>query len=74
MRVPEVVDPRPLIEERLRAAAEVHEPRIKELEHAIEETGSSNVRAHKKELRRARHAYRVARREIRRLHGRGVVW
>jgi hypothetical protein len=74
MWVPDVVDPRPLIEERLSAVAIEHEPRIKALEHATAEASSSNAWALKKELRRARRAYRVARREIRRLHGQGVVW
>jgi hypothetical protein len=74
MRVPEVVDPRPLIEERLSAVAIEHEPRIKALEQATAEASSSRARALKKELRRARRAYRAARREIRRLRGRGVVW
>jgi hypothetical protein len=72
--MPEVVDPRPAIEERLRGVAEEHEPRIKALEHALAETSSSNARPLKKELRRARRAYRIARREIRRLRDRGVVW
>jgi hypothetical protein len=62
------------MEERLRAVAEEHEPRIKALENAIAETGSSDAKPIKKELRRARGAYRAARGEIRRLRGRGVVW
>jgi hypothetical protein len=72
--MPEVVDPRPAIEERLRGVAEEHEPRITALEHALAEAGSSNARALKKELRRARRAYRVARREISRLCDPGVAW
>jgi hypothetical protein len=72
--MPEVVDPRPAIEERLRGVAEEHEPRITALEHALAETSSSNASLLKMELRRARRAYGAARREISRLRGRGVAW
>ena len=74
MCVAEVVEPGPLIDERLRAVAKEHEARIEALEHAFVEARSSNAKLLKKELRRARRAYRAARREIRRLRGRGVVW
>jgi hypothetical protein len=72
--VGDVVDQRPLIEGRLRAVAEEHEPRITALEHALAETSSSNPKLFKMELRRARRTYRAARREITRLRGRGVAW
>lgn len=72
--MPEAVDPSPLIEEKLADLAAEHEPRIEALVQAVAEAGSDGVRGVKAELRRARRAYRFARREVEKLRGPGVAW
>jgi hypothetical protein len=63
--VPHVLDPGPIIEERLKAIAAEYEPRLVELERAIG-TGSPSVRS-KRELHATRRDYARARRRVKKL-------
>jgi hypothetical protein len=68
--VSDVVDPNPIIEERLKVLAAEHEPGIAILKRAVAngEPGS------KSELRRAKRAYRLAALEVEKLRGPGAAW
>jgi hypothetical protein len=69
-----VVDPTPLIEERLRSVTAEHEPSIKALEGAIANATLDEARDLKMQLRRARRTYAAARWDVEQLRGPGVVW
>jgi len=72
--MPGIVDPKPIIEERLRALAAEHTPRIEELDAAIREAGKDDTRALKKELRAAKRSYAVARYRVRALGRNSSNW
>ena len=67
----EVVDPEPVIRERLAHLAIEHEPRIAELEQALASAEGSEKRRLSKDLRQAKRLYNKARRATR---GQIVVW
>jgi hypothetical protein len=72
--VPHIVDPKPIIEERLRVLAAEHKPRIQELERKIREADKADKPALKKERRAAKRAYAVARRRCRALGRNSTAW
>jgi hypothetical protein len=72
--VPEAVDPTRVIEERLKAAASEHEPRIAALDQAIAAASRSEARGLRAERRRAKRAYRNARREVEKMRGPAISW
>lgn len=72
--MPEIVDPTPIIEERLKALAAEHEPHLEELDAAIAKANRSDGRRLKRERRRKRRAYRSARRKVQGLSRSYVAW
>jgi hypothetical protein len=71
----DVVDPGPIIDERLHELAAQHEPTVTFLDHALESASAHKARALKKELRRARRVYIAAQQDvIKALRGPGVKW
>jgi hypothetical protein len=68
--VPDAVDPTPVIDERLKALAAEHEPRIAAFKRAVAEREAGA----KRELRRAQRTYKKARREVERMRHSGVAW
>ena len=72
--MPGIVDPKPIIAERLRALAAEHKPRIEALEAAIREADKDDKPALKKERRAAKRSYAVARRRARRLGRNSSAW
>jgi hypothetical protein len=69
-----VVDPSPLIEEKLRALAAEHEPRIAALERRVAEADRAARRAAKAELQSSRRAYAAERRAVEKLRGPWISW
>jgi hypothetical protein len=59
-----------MVEERLKALASEHEPRITALQRSVRD----GVPGAKAELRRAKRTYAAARREVAKMRGRGVAW
>ena len=72
--MPHIVDPKPIIEERLRALAAEHTPRIEALELAIRDAAEADKRALKKERRAAKRSYAAARRKVRGLRRHSTAW
>jgi hypothetical protein len=62
--VPDVVDPTPVIEEKLRALAAEYGPKLKALERAVEDANAEPKRTAKAELRAMKRQYATARREV----------
>jgi hypothetical protein len=72
--MPEIVDPSPLIAERLRAEAEEYEPRLRELDAAMASaTNADDKRRLIKEKHEVQRAYNAATRQARRLSGSGIA-
>jgi len=72
--VPEIVDPSPIIQEKLHALAAEHEPRIAQLDKAIAATNRKAARPLRAERRRAKRSYRKARRAVDKLRGHRAAW
>jgi hypothetical protein len=72
--VSDIVDPGPIIAERLKVVAGEYEPRLAELERAIDTAIPADVRRLKRERRRTRHAYARARRRVQRLSHSHAAW
>jgi hypothetical protein len=72
--VSEIVDPTPIIEEKLSALAAKHEPRLRSFDAAIAKAKWSDRRHLKRERRRAMRAYRAARRRVQRLSRSPAAW
>jgi hypothetical protein len=72
--VSEIVDPTPIIEEKLSALAAEHEPRLKSFDAAIANAKPSDRRHLKRERRREVRAYHSARRKVQRLSRSPVAW
>jgi hypothetical protein len=72
--VPEIVDPKPAIEEQLRRLAAEYGPRIAEIERAIPSAADDARRDLKAERRKVKRAYAAARGKVRGLRGPGVSW
>ena len=73
--MPGVVDPQPLVEQRLREIDAQHEPRLQQARDTLK--GASNRparRGAKRHLRAARREHRQARREVQKLRGVTVAW
>jgi hypothetical protein len=68
-RVPEVVDPMPVIEAKLSALAAEYEPKLDALERAVAEADAGAKRSAKAELRAMKRKYAAARREVEKLRG-----
>jgi hypothetical protein len=71
--VPEVVDPSPVIEEKLTALAAEHEPRIMAMERRLAEVHPDDARRLKTDLRQAKRTYAAARQTFERLRGPGIA-
>jgi hypothetical protein len=72
--VHEIVDPKPAIEERLRALVAEYGPRIDEIERAVAGAAGNAKRDLKAERRKVKRAYTAARRKVRGMRGPGVSW
>jgi predicted component of type VI protein secretion system len=73
--VARIVDPRPLIEARLRELAAEYEPRIAEVEGRLAETDDCvSAKRMKTELRALKKVYRQERRRTRGMLGVPVAW
>jgi hypothetical protein len=70
--VSEIVDPTPIIEEKLNALAAEYEPTLKKLDDAIVQAHQGDRLRLKRERRREMRAYRSARRKVQRLRSRAV--
>ena len=72
--VPEIVDPSPVAEERLRALAAKHEPRIHTLEAAIASASPDELKGLPSQLKKEKVAYARHRRSVKTLRGPGMTW
>ncbi len=72
--MPDIVDPTPAIEEKLRALAAEYEPKLESLEHAVTESGGAGKRSAKAKLRAMKREYAHARREVEKLRGPLANW
>jgi hypothetical protein len=73
-RVPEVADPSPIIEEKLRALAAEHDPKIAELDAAVAAADRKAARPLRADRRRAKRSYRKARRAVEKLRSHRAAW
>jgi hypothetical protein len=73
-QVPEVVDPSPIIQEKLRALAAEHEPKIAELDAAVAAADRKAARLLRADRRRAKRSYRKARRVVEKLRTHRAAW
>lgn len=72
--MPEIVDPSPVAEERLRALADEHEPQIRTLEAAIATASPDELKTLQSQLKKATAAYARDRRRVKTLRGPAVTW
>jgi len=72
--VPEVVDPSPIIEEKLRALAAEHEPKIAKLDAAIAAADRKAARRLRVDRRSAKRSYRKARHAVEKLRSHRAAW
>jgi hypothetical protein len=72
--MPDVVDPRPVIDQKLSALVAEYQPKLDALERAVSEANGETKRAARAELRAMKRRYAAARREIANLGGRIATW
>jgi hypothetical protein len=72
--VSEIVDPTPIINERLKALAAEHEPSLSELDVAIAEANRGDRRRLKRGRRRKWRFYRLAQRKVQALTHSRAAW
>jgi hypothetical protein len=72
--VPDIVDPSPVIEEKLRALAVEYEPKLDALERAVDDADAEMKRSAKADLRAMKRQYAAARREVAKLRGPIASW